>query len=296
MFAADRHDEFKAERKAFRSIVTNEEYEGARSSTKNAHYTSPEVIKGMWDAITALGYKGGEAIEPSTGVGHFMGLIPDSVAPRTSWTAVELDPLSARITKALYGGAEVNNQGFETLRRLPNYYDLAISNVPFGDYPLSERPHGTHLIHDFFFVKSLDKVRPGGVVAFITSKGTMDKADSGVRARLAKNSDLVVAIPLRGGNKGAFAGNAGTEVTTDIIFPRKKILGEPALPGADWMNLKEVQTPEGSTHINQYFADRPDMMLGEMRLKGSMYGANEPVLIGEPDALREDCGGQSGGE
>ena len=294
MFNADRQDEFKAERKAFRALVTNEEYAAARASTKNAHYTSPEVVKGMWDALTALGYKGGEAIEPSAGIGHFIGLIPDSVAPRTSWTAVELDPLSARITKALYGGAEVNNQGFETLKRPSNYYDLAISNVPFGSYSLTEKPHGTHLIHDFFFVKSLDKVRPGGVVAFITSKGTMDKANSDVRARLAKDADLVGAIRLPGGKEGAFAGNAGTEATTDIIFLRKKIPGEAPFASADWMDTKEIQTPEGPTHINEYFADRPDMMLGEMRLKGSMYGANEPVLMGEPDDLRAKIGEAAG--
>ena len=286
MFNADRQDEFKAERKAFRALVTDEEYAAARASTKNAHYTSPEVVKGMWDALAAFGFKGGEAIEPSAGVGHFIGLIPDSAAPRTSWTAVELDPLSARITKALYGGAEVNNQGFETLKRPSNYYDLAISNVPFGSYSLTEKPHGTHLIHDFFFVKSLDKVRPGGVVAFITSKGTMDKADSSVRARLAKDTDLVGAIRLPGGKEGAFAGNAGTEVTTDIIFLRKKIPGESPFASPGWMGTKEIQTPEGPTHINEYFADRPDMMLGEMRLKGSMYRANEPVLMGEPDDLR----------
>ena len=287
MFNPDRHDEFKAERKAFRALVEDKEYEEARRSTLNAHYTSPDVIKGMWDALTAFGYKGGEAIEPSAGVGHFIGLIPDSVAPRTSWTAVELDGLTARIAKALYGGAEVNHQGFETLNRPSNYYDLAISNVPFGDFNLREKGYGAHLIHDFFFIKSLDKVRPGGVVSFITSKGTMDKGDRAVRERLAKDADLVGAIRLPGGKGGAFSGNAGTEVTTDIIFLRKKIPGEPPFSDAKWMDTKEIETPDGPTSINEYFVDNPSMMLGEMRLTGSMYGKNEPVLVGETEGLRE---------
>lgn len=280
-------DTFKNERDEFRALVTDEEYEAARTSTLNAHYTSADVISGMWDAIQQFGYTGGLAMEPSSGVGHFIGLIPDAIAARTAWTAVELDPLTAGIAAKLYAGAEVNNQGFETLKRPSNYYDLVISNVPFGDYKISEKPYGSHSIHDFFFVKSLDKVRPGGVVAFVTSRYTMDRQDSSVRALLAKNADLVGAIRLPGGNKGAFAGNAGTQVTTDIIFLRKRAPGEAPFSDINWMETAEIQTPEGPARINQYFADRPEMMLGEMRLQGSMYRANEPVLVGESDGLRQ---------
>jgi hypothetical protein len=207
MFKDERSD-WKAERDELRSLLNDEEFEGARASTPNAHYTSPEVIRGMWAALDHLGFKGGMAIEPAVGTGHFIGLIPDEVAPKTAWTATELDPISGRIAKALYGGAEVNVQGFETLKRPSNYYDLAISNAPFGDYPLDEKPYGSFPIHDFFFIKSLDKVRPGGVVALVTSRYSMDRVDPGTRRLLAKSSDLVGAIRLPGGKAGAFAKNA----------------------------------------------------------------------------------------
>lgn len=286
MFAAYDKD-FKDERAAFRALVTDEEYQAASASTLNAHYTSPDVVKGMWDALAHLGYDGGLAIEPSCGSGNFIGMIPDGLAERTAWTGVELDPLTGRIAKALYGGAEINIQGFETLKRPSNYYDLAISNVPFGKYNLREKPYGAYPIHDFFFVKSLDKVRPGGVVSFITSRFTMDKLDPAMRRELEKTSDLVGAIRLPGGNKGAFAGNAGTAVTTDIIFLRKKIPGEAPFPGAKWEGVKPIETPEGPAVINEYFADHPDMMLGEMRLTRGMYSDNEPTLVGEAEGLRE---------
>lgn len=279
--------EWKEERDTLRSLVSEEEYDAAKGSTLNAHYTSPDVIRGMWDALNHLGYDGGMALEPAAGVGHFLGLIPDKVAPKTAWTAVELDPLTGRIAKALYGGAEVNVHGFEDLKRPSNHYDLAISNVPFGNYNISEKPYGAFPIHDFFFVKSLDKVRPGGVVAFITSRYSMDRMDAGTRRLLAKTSDLIGAIRLPGGSKGAFAGNAGTEVTTDIMFLRKRIPGEAPFPATPWMELKEIQTPEGAAKINEYFADHPEMMLGEMRLQGTMYRDNEPVLIGDGGPLQD---------
>lgn len=279
--------EWKKERDEFRALVSDEEYNAAKGSTLNAHFTSPDVVRGIWDSINHLGFKGGMALEPAAGVGHFIGMIPDKMAPKTAWTAVELDQLTGRIAKALYGKAEVNVHGFEDLKRPSNYYDLAVSNVPFGNYNLSEKPYGAFPIHDFFFVKSLDKVRPGGVVAFITSRYSMDRVDSATRRLLAKNADLVGAIRLPGGNKGAFAGNAGTAVTTDIIYLRKKIPGEAPFPGANWMDLKEIHTPEGPVKVNEYFADRPEMMLGEMRLQGTMYRDNEPVLIGDSEGLQD---------
>jgi N12 class adenine-specific DNA methylase len=282
---ADRYSEFKPERDALRALVTDEEFDSARASTLNAHYTSPDVIKGMWSVLKFLGYKGGLALEPSAGVGHFIGLIPDDIASKTAWTGVELDSLTGRIAKALYGGAEINVHGFEELKRPSNYYDLAISNVPFGNYSLREEPYGAYPIHDFFFVKSLDKIRPGGIVAFVTSRYTMDRVDDGTRRQLAKTADLVGAIRLPGGDKGAFAKNAGTEVTTDIILLRKKIPGEEPFPGEDWLDLKEVKTPDGPVSINEYFAAHPEKMLGEMRLQGTMHAKAEPVLIGDTDNL-----------
>ena len=273
------------EREALRSLLTDEEYEAAKASTLNAHFTSPEVIRGIWAALNHLGFEGGLALEPSAGVGHFIGLTPDYVAPKTAWTATELDPITGRIAQKLYAGAEVHVQGYQDLKRPSNYYDLAISNVPFGDYSITEKPYGSHSIHDFFFVKSLDKVRPGGVVAFITSRYTMDKLDPSVRRLLSKSSDLVGAIRLPGGKKGAFAGNAGTDVTTDIVFLRKKIPGEAPFPGHAWNDVKPIETPDGPVVVNQYFAKNPGMMLGEMRLQGTMYGKNEPVLVGDTEGL-----------
>lgn len=284
---ASHKPEWKAEREALRTLLSDAEYADARASTPNAHFTSPDVVRGMWDVLDHLGFDGGLAIEPSAGIGHFIGLTPDHVAPKTAWTAVELDPTTGKIAKALYGGSEVNIQGYETLKRPSNYYDLAISNVPFGDYNITEKPYGRYPIHDFFFVKSLDKVRPGGVVAFVTSRYTMDRQDAGTRREFAKNADLIGAIRLPGGRKGAFARNAGTEVTTDILFLRKRVPGEKPFNGAKWIETKTAETPEGPVAINEYFADHPEMMMGEMRLIGSQYRANEPVLIGDTEGLRE---------
>jgi hypothetical protein len=174
---------WKPERDALQSLLTREEYEAARASTTNAHYTSVPVIRGIWKALDHLGYDGGLAIEPSAGIGHFIGLTPDKVAPKTAWTAVELDPITGHIAKLLYAGSEVNVHGYEDLKRPSNYYDLAISNVPFGNYPLEEKPYGKHSIHNFFFVKALDQVRPGGVVAFITSRYTLDSESPARRLR-----------------------------------------------------------------------------------------------------------------
>lgn len=279
---ADHKPQFKAERQALRDILSPEEYDSARASTLNAHYTSPEVIKGMWEALGHMGFKGGRVLEPSSGVGHFLGLQPDALHARSNWSLVELDSLTGRIAKALYSASDVNVQGFETFKRPKDFYDLAISNVPFGNFKLPDKTYPPLPIHDYFFVKSLDLVRPGGVVSFITSSFTMDKMGDRARTEINKRADFLGAIRLPGGNKGAFAGNAGTEVTTDIIFLRARAAGEP--PSADakpWMGVKEIETPEGGTMINEYFAANPQMMLGEMRLTGTMYAAKQPVLVGE---------------
>ena len=285
---ADHKPEWKTERQQLIDLLSSEEYDAAKASTLNAHYTSRDVINGMWDAMGHLGFTGGRAIEPSAGVGHFIGLTPTKLANKTDWTAVELDKITGTITKALYAGADVRVQGYETVQFPDNFFDLAISNVPFGNFTLTDRQYPKLLIHDYFFAKSLDKVRPGGLVAFITSSGTMDKENATARRLIDSKADFIGAIRLPGGNKGAFAGNAGTEVTTDIIFLRKRGAGEEL--GAEptkWLDSVEHQTPDGPTKINQYFAANPDMMLGEMRLTGSMYTAKSPVLVGPSENLRE---------
>jgi N12 class adenine-specific DNA methylase len=283
-------DEWKAERLALRSMLTPKEYEAARASTLNAHYTSVPVIQGMWEAAQGLGFRGGRALEPASGVGSFIGLTPEAVRGRTSWTASELDPITGNIAKALYGGADVNVAGFETLIRPDNYFDLAISNVPFGSYGIRDKRYGSPnlLIHDYFFVKSLDKVRPGGMVAFITSAGTMNKVGDRARNMISDRADLVGAIRLPGGRKGAFAGNAGTEVTTDIIFLRKRAPGEAPSTINPWSNIVEVKTKDGPAQINEYFAKNPKMVIGTHALTGSMYGANEYTV--EPPEGTPDYG------
>ncbi len=282
----DTKPEWAKERTELKSLLTPEEYDSARASVLNAHYTSADVINGMWDALKHLGFKGGRALEPASGVGHFLGLTPASMRDRMKWTTTELDKVTGAIAKQLYQRADVNVQGFETLNRPNGFYDLAMSNVPFGSFNIRDlRYKQEFLIHDYFFVRSLDLVRPGGIVAFITSSGTMDKANDSARAEIMKRADLVGAIRLPGGKKGAFAGNAGTEVTTDIIFLRRKGERIPPIENA-WQNTKEIETPDGPVRINEYFADHPDMMLGQMRLTGSMYREKSPVLEGDATDIR----------
>lgn len=281
---ADHKPEWKQERVDLGDALTPEEYAAARKSTLNAHYTSPDVINGIWGVIKHLGYRGDRALEPSAGIGHFIGLQPRALATITKWSAVEIDSISGRIAKLLYADSDVNVKGFEEFERPPDFYDLVVSNVPFGDYNVHDPKRPGFLIHDYFFVKALDLVAPSGLVVFVTSKGTLDKAADRARKAIARKAEFLGAIRLPGGRKGAFAANAGTEVTTDIIFLRKRVEGEPD-HGRAWMALKPVQTPEGETLINEYFADNPDMMLGEMRLQGSMYRGDEPVLIGNIENL-----------
>ena len=245
----DTKPEWAKERTELKSLLTPEEYDSARASVLNAHYTSADVINGMWDALKHLGFKGGRALEPASGVGHFLGLTPASMRDRMKWTTTELDKVTGAIAKQLYQRADVNVQGFETLNRPNGFYDLAMSNVPFGSFNIRDlRYKQEFLIHDYFFVRSLDLVRPGGIVAFITSSGTMDKANDSARAEIMKRADLVGAIRLPGGKKGAFAGNAGTEVTTDIIFLRRKGERIPPIENA-WQNTKEIETPDGPVEL-----------------------------------------------
>lgn len=278
--------EWAKERAQLADLLTPDEYKAARASVLNAHYTSEDVINGVWGALEHLGFKGGRALEPSAGIGHFIGLAPKNLKRTTDWTAVELDTVSGRITKALYGAADVRIQGFETTDWPDGFFDLAVSNVPFGAFNLEDKERKGYLIHDYFFIKSLAKVRPGGVVAFITSKGTLDKVGASARKAIAKQATFLGAIRLPGGSKGAFKSNAGTDVTTDIVFLRRRVDGEP-IGDQSWLELKDIKTPDGVTQINSYFADNPDMMLGKMRLQGTMHRADEPVLIGSSEGLGE---------
>jgi N12 class adenine-specific DNA methylase len=285
---ADYNQEYAKERARLQNLMTPDEYKSARASTINAHYTSPDVIKGMWNALEHLGFKGGRVLEPSAGIGHFIGLQPEALRETSQWTAVELDTISGRITKALYGGADVRIGGFEAQTWPDDHFDLAISNVPFAATGPNDPRYKTRFsLHDYFFVKALDKVRPGGIVAFITSSYSMDKTRDVARREMEKRGTFLGAIRLPGGNQGAFKANAGTDVTTDIIFFRKRLSGEPVDLNSEWRDLVEIKTPdktnenpEGTTQINGYFAAHPEMMLGKMRLIGSMYSKGEPVLIG----------------
>jgi len=279
-------EEWAREREQLRNLLTEEEYTAARASTTNAHYTSPEVISAIWDAVRRLGFDGGRMLEPSAGIGHFIGLMPSDLSINTRKTAIELDPISGRILKQLYQNADVRIQGFENLKGLNNFYDLAISNVPFGDYKVDDPAYRKYNlnIHNYFITKMLDKVRPGGIVAAITSSHTLDAYDSQIRKNFADRGDFLGAIRLP---NNAFKKNAGTEVTTDILFFRKrgsdeKAAGEPFLK-TKTMELADKPGYTRPAEVNQYFDAHPEMALGEHSMKGTMYGGGEYALVAKPD-------------
>ncbi len=266
-----------------RELLTKDEYEAARASTPNAHFTSPLVIEAMWQALQRFGL-GADAqiLEPSMGVGHFLGLMPDELQQEARRTGVELDSITARIAQRLYPDSTVFAKGFEDTPLPDNYFDAVIGNIPFGNYPVYDpayrrQPALTRTIHDYFLAKSLDKLRAGGVMALITSHFTMDKQDGTIRRHLAESAELVGAIRLP---NTAFKVNAGTEVTTDILFLQKREPGTSARANS-WLELAPLETPDGPIFINEYFARHPEMMLGEMRLERGMYQKNEPTLAGE---------------
>jgi hypothetical protein len=275
--------EWQAVARQLRELLTPDEYEAARASTPNAHFTSPLVIDAMWQAMQRFGLDAGaQILEPSMGVGHFFGLMPDGLLHGARRTGVELDGITARIAKILYPDATIFAKGFEETKLPDNYFDAVVGNIPFGNYAVFDpayrrQPALTRAIHDYFLAKSLDKLRPGGVMALLTSRYTMDKQDAGIRRYLGERADLVGALRLP---NTAFKANAGTEVTTDILFLQKRAPGAPARENP-WLDLAPVETPDGPVLVNEYFARRPDMMLGEMRLEGTMYSSNEPTLAGE---------------
>lgn len=253
-------------------LLSPEEYEAAKATTLNAHYTSPTVIKAIYQAVENMGFRTGNVLEPSCGIGNFFGLVPESMKDSKLF-GVELDSITGRIAQQLYQQNSIAVQGFEDTELPDSFFDLAIGNVPFGSYSLHDKRYDKHhfLIHDYFFARTLDKVRPGGIVAFVTSKGTMDKQNSSVRKYIAERAELIGAIRLP---NNAFYANAGTKVTTDIIFLQKREkLIDVSMPEADssleWLYLGQT---ENGVPINQYFIDHPEMVLGEMAFDDMMYG------------------------
>ena len=246
-------------------LLTPEEYASARTTTVNAHYTTPTVIKAIYQAVENMNYQPGTVLEPSMGIGNFFGLLPESMT-NAKLHGVELDDLTGRIAKQLYQKADIAVDGFENTDHPDNYFDLAVGNVPFGEYKLHDRRYDRQnlLIHDYFITKTLDKVRPGGIVAFVTTKGTLDKKNNKVRAALAQKADLLGAIRLP---NDAFTANAGTKVTTDILFFQKRDRAPEKLP--EW--VESGLTPDG-VPLNRYFLDHPEMVLGKMSFWKNMYG------------------------
>lgn len=254
-----------------KNTLSPEEYSAARASTLNAFYTSPIVIRSMYEALENMGLKQGNILEPSCGVGNFMGLIPESMG-KANMYGVELDPVSGRIAKQLYQKNKIAVQGFEETSYPDSFFDCVIGNVPFGAYQVSDRRYDRHhfMIHDYFIAKSLDLVRPGGVVAVVTSSGTMDKQNPAVRQYIANRAELLGAIRLP---NNAFQRNANTSVVSDILFFQKR--DRASIEEPEWLNLKEM--PEGYS-VNAYFAEHPEMVLGEFTTESTQYGKQEVTV------------------
>ena len=257
-------DSWAKEYAELKGLLSEDEYAAARSSTLNAHYTSPTVIRGIYDAVERMGFRSGNILEPSMGVGNFFGMLPDSMAGSRLY-GVELDSITGRIAKKLYPQADITVAGFETTDRR-DFYDLAVGNVPFGQYKVNDKAYNKlgFSIHNYFFAKAIDQVRPGGIVAFVTSRYTMDSKDSTARKHMAERADLLGAIRLP---NNAFRANAGTDVVSDIIFLQKR--DRPIDHEPDWVQLGKT---EDGFAINQYFVDHPEMVLGNLELESTQYG------------------------
>ena len=260
-------DSWAKEYAELKGLLSEDEYAAARSSTLNAHYTSPVVIRSIYDAVERMGFQSGNILEPSMGVGNFFGMLPTSMADSRLY-GVELDSITGRIAKKLYPQADITVAGFETTDRR-DFYDLAVGNVPFGQYKVNDKAYNKlgFSIHNYFFAKAIDQVRPGGVVAFVTSRYTMDSKDSTARKHMAERADLLGAIRLP---NNAFRANAGTDVVSDIIFLQKR--DRPIDHEPDWVQLGKT---EDGFAINQYFVDHPEMVLGELTTESTQYGREE---------------------
>ena len=260
-------DSWAKEYTELKGLLSEDEYAAARSSTLNAHYTSPTVIRSIYDAVERMGFHSGNILEPSMGVGNFFGMLPDSMADSRLY-GVELDSITGRIAKKLYPQADITVAGFETTDRR-DFYDLAVGNVPFGQYKVNDKAYNKlgFSIHNYFFAKAIDQVRPGGIIAFVTSRYTMDSKDSTARKHMAERADLLGAIRLP---NNAFRANAGTDVVSDIIFLQKR--DRPIDHEPDWVQLGKT---EDGFAINQYFVDHPEMVLGELTMESTQYGKEE---------------------
>ena len=260
-------DSWAKEYAELKGLLSEDEYAAARSSTLNAHYTSPVVIRSIYDAVEKIGFRSGNILEPSMGVGNFVGMLPDTMQDSRLY-GVELDSITGRIAKKLYPQADITVAGFETTDRR-DFYDLAVGNVPFGQYKVNDKAYNKlgFSIHNYFFAKAIDQVRPGGIVAFVTSRYTMDSKDSTARKHMAERADLLGAIRLP---NNAFKANAGTDVVSDIIFLQKR--DRPADIEPAWVQLGKT---EDGFAINQYFVDHPEMVLGELTTESTQYGREE---------------------
>ena len=260
-------DNWAKEYAELKGLLSEDEYAAARSSTLNAHYTSPTVIRSIYDAVERMGFHSGNILEPSMGVGNFFGMLPDTMQDSRLY-GVELDSITGRIAKKLYPQADITVAGFETTDRR-DFYDLAVGNVPFGQYKVNDKAYNKlgFSIHNYFFAKAIDQVRPGGIVAFVTSRYTMDSKDSTARKHMAERADLLGAIRLP---NNAFTANAGTDVVSDIIFLQKR--DRPADIEPAWVQLGKT---EDGFAINQYFVDHPEMVLGELTMERTQYGKEE---------------------
>jgi len=273
-------DSWAKEYAELKGLLSEDEYAAARSSTLNAHYTSPTVIRGIYDAVERMGFRSGNILEPSMGVGNFFGMLPDTMQDSRLY-GVELDSITGRIAKKLYPQADITVAGFETTDRR-DFYDLAVGNVPFGNYKVNDKAYNKlgFSIHNYFFAKAIDQVRPGGVVAFVTSRYTMDSKDSTARKHMAERADLLGAIRLP---NNAFKANAGTDVVSDIIFLQKR--DRPADIEPAWVQLGKT---EDDFAINQYFVDHPEMILGELTTESTQYGREELTVAPIEGAVLAD--------
>lgn len=273
--------DWKAEYEELKSLLSPEEYTAARGSTLNAHYTSPAVIHAMYDVLSNLGFSSGNILEPSCGIGNFFGCLPQSMQESKLY-GVELDSITGRIAKQLYQKADITIEGFEKTQFPDDFFDVVVGNVPFGNYQVADRRYDRNhfQIHDYFVAKSLDQVRPGGIVAVITSSGTMDKQSTQTREYLAQRADLLGAIRLP---NNAFRRNANTDVVADILFFQKRDHAPVMTP--EWVNLSK--TDDGHT-INQYFVSHPEMILGQLTTENTQYGKQEVTVIPIPNADLEE--------
>ena len=276
--AFDKNDEkWAAEYKELSELLTPQEYAQARSTVNDAFYTSPTVIDGIYEALANFGFEGGNVLEPAMGIGNFFGRMPEDMQSHSQLYGVEIDSLSGRIAQALYPDADIAIQGFEQNRFQNGCFDVAVGNVPFGELGFRDTVHDTTKLHDFFFAEALDKLKNGGIMAFVTSAGTLDKRDESTRQMLADKADFIGAIRLPGGKNGAFKDNAGTAVTTDIIFLKKregKSVAEMSdIP--DWVHIGEIAD---GLPINKYFEQHPDMVLGTVVEGNKLYGSGTMVV------------------